>query len=113
MGLDFNGSTAGWSYTGFGRFRDRLARELEFNLNAMEGFGGSRSWDELEWDPIFHLLNHSDCDGEITPEQCRVAAPRLRELVEYWPKDYDKVNAIALADGMDKCAEENKSLRFC
>jgi hypothetical protein len=113
MGLDFDGSSAGWSYIGFHRFRARVAREIEVVLDKMDGFGGSESWDPVKGDPIIYLLDHSDCDGELTPEQCRVVAPRLRELIQYWPEDYDKVNAIALAEGMESCAKRNKPLRFC
>jgi hypothetical protein len=111
MGLDFVGSSAHWSYTGFHDFRVRLAREIEISLDNMAGFGGTESWDGLN-DPIILLLNHSDCDGELTPEQCSVVAPRLRVLVGFWPDDYDRDNALRLVHGMEECAKEKRLLKF-
>ncbi len=70
-------------------------------------------WSKIN-DPIKYLLNHSDCEGELTPDECRKVAPRLRELVAGWPDgDRDKENALELADGMDAAAAAGESLRFC
>ena len=90
------------------------------NLDDMYGF--AKCWDEHEhiaisWDnvkdPITPLLNHSDCDGELTPEECRTVAPRLRELVANWKEDdYDKAKAIELAEGMELAAKNNELLEF-
>jgi hypothetical protein len=125
MGLDFcwegddtidSNETAYWSYLGFHRFRKRLAEEIGVDLDKMEGFGenedGAVPWSITD-DPIVPLLDHSDCDGELTPDLCAEIAPRLRELVANWPDDYDKRNAILLADSMDTCARLDVSLEFC
>lgn len=96
----------------------------------VEAEGPKRSWDEID-DPIKPLLNHSDCDGILTPEECRQIAPRLRELVEPWPDkvqsfiehegkkipanwydNWDKVQALRLVKGMEKAAAANENLRF-
>jgi len=122
MGLDFRPGKASWSYGGFHRFRVRLAREIDIDLNQMEGF--FRPWaGQLEedfvgysWesviDPIKYLLNHSDCDGILIPWECSVVAPRLRELVVEWEDGYDKTNALMLADAMDQCVKEGIDLEF-
>jgi hypothetical protein len=81
----------------------------------MAGFGekGTTPWKNVK-DPIVPLLNHSDCDGHLTPTQCKKAAPRLRELVEDWPDDdYDKRSALELADGMEEAAKAKENLVFC
>lgn len=71
------------------------------------------SWDKVK-DDIAPLLNHSDCDGILTPEECRKVAPRLRELVKGWPDDdKDKIKALELADGMERAAKNNENLEFC
>lgn len=94
MGLDFSVSDAHWSYSGFHTFRERVAREIGIDLNSMQGFGGSISWEKIV-DPISKFLYHSDCDGTITPEDCFAIYPRLRELVKDWPDhDPDKVRAL-------------------
>lgn len=120
MGLGFSHSKAHWSYNGFNGFRHRLAKEIGLNLDDMQGYSRSnhaKSWDEIE-DPIKDLLNHSDCEDDLTSEQCRTIAPRLRELVASWDDDdfiysCDKQHALLLADGMEKAAAQNENLIFC
>lgn len=143
MGLDFSHCEAYWTYSGFMRFRARLATEIGVALRCMEGFAGGTtgghfdklmifgydenlpgyekyvgnqsviSWDKVS-DDIVPLLDHSDCDGELTPEECKKVAPRLRKLVSGWPDDdRDKVNALELAKGMELALKRNENLRFC
>lgn len=122
MGLDFSHGDAHWSYGGFAEFRIRLAREIGIELHAMEGFTESyrnhdRKRKPIPWanvkDTIVPLLNHSDCDGELTPEECKTVAPRLRELVSKWPEDdWDRKRALELADAMDEAREAREALEF-
>jgi hypothetical protein len=143
MGLGFVGAEAHWSYFGFNNFRRKLALEIGVCLDLMEyfwvpGYSNSSfeicknmvgmetvnkyfSWlppSPMKWknikDPIVDLLNHSDCDGSLTPSQCRKIAPRIRELVADWSdEDYDKRQALLLADGMENCSKSRKRLKFC
>jgi hypothetical protein len=112
MGLDFQGSDAHWSYGGFHRFRLRLSAAIDLDF---EGFcEGKPATEANAKDPIFPLLNHSDCDGDLSPEDCATVAPRLREMVAPWPEDdYDKHQALLLAEGMEECAKNGESLEFC
>jgi hypothetical protein len=100
MGLGFVGADARWSYSGFNHFRVKLAFEIGICLELMEYFwtpGHSFSKFEncknmvgqeiinkhffwlpptpMKWknikDPIVDLLCHSDCDGSLTPAQCK------------------------------------------
>jgi hypothetical protein len=104
----------------FGRFRDALAAHEGIDLGQMEGFrslGDERPripWDSVST-PLEPFLNHSDCDGELTPEQCRRVAPRLREVVAaLWsPGDYNHDAGLLLADGMDAAAATEEPLQFC
>ena len=146
MGLDFSHCEAHWAYSGFMRFRTRLAAEAGIALHCMKGFAGGPtgkpfeiltisgqseesgkmpgfdkyigsqpviSWDGVK-DDIKPLLNHSDCDGILTPEECAKVAPRLRELVSAWPDDdRDKRNALWLAEGMDEAASKGENIEFC
>lgn len=71
------------------------------------------SWDKVK-DDIKLLINHCDCEGILTPEECEKVAPRLRELVSEWPDDdRDKKNALLLAEGMEDAAANNENLEFC
>lgn len=115
MGIDFSHSVARWSYSGFNRARERLAETIGIKLNEMLGFeeSGGKPWPSAEKQPLIHLLNHSDCDGELTPEQCRVVAPALREAVAQWPEDdWDRAQFLELAEGMEAAAAEDEPLRF-
>ena len=112
MGLYFSHGNARWSYSGFNSFRERLAKIAGFDLREMRGFNGHKRWDKIK-DPIKDLLNHSDCDDELTPEQCRVIAPRLTEMIKYWDDDdYDKQEASELIRGMEEAISKNESLVF-
>ena len=111
MGLDFSHSDASWSYSGFCRFRAKLANEIGIDLLSMRGFGGTNLWPK---DDIVLLLNHSDCDGELTPSQCRRLAPRLLELIKNWDEgDYDKRSAMLFAKDLMIAANNNQTMEFC
>lgn len=56
------------SYVGFNDFREAWANHLGFTLHEMEGFGGKKKWTN---EPLQSFFNHSDCDGEISVEDCR------------------------------------------
>lgn len=61
MGADFNLCDAHLAYSGFHRFREKLAKEICIDLNLMDGFGGNIRLETIN-DDIKLLLNHSDCD---------------------------------------------------
>jgi len=113
MGLGFTRGNAHWSYGGFMTFRRRLAESIGFVLGDMYGFGGDIQFCTIN-DPIVPLLDHSDCEGLLTAEQCQTIAPRLAEIVKDWPDDdYDKINALELVEGMKQAVEDDTSLIFC
>jgi hypothetical protein len=126
MGIRFTHCGASWSYSGFNRFRTKLAKEIGIDLYKMEGFielgvvkPFSISW-KLVNDPIVPLLNHSDCEGCLTPDECAQVAPRLRDLIQNWPNDiennidesYDTHMALKLIEGMYYCSLNNVNLYF-
>jgi hypothetical protein len=133
MGLDFTHEAdighhcPQWGYMGFGLFRERLAEAEGFVLRDMYGFTDlarrltepdhiGRDWEEITT-PLKPLLDHSDCDGDLSPAECAQVAPRLREIVEQWPDDpehhYDRVNGLALVDCMVVCQMFETKLEFC
>jgi hypothetical protein len=108
--LDFT-ERAHWSYSGFHRFRERLAGAIGLKLDEMEGFGGHKAWDEAH--PLTALLNHSDCEGELSGAQCGLVAFGLNEIIYKWPEDdYDRQNAQKLFNHMVKCLETRRALQF-
>jgi hypothetical protein len=119
MGINFRmqpsdtRSRASWSYSGFGEFRNELASLVGIELHAMEGFGGELPWSSVKPDAINILLDHSDCDGKLTAEECRAIAPRLLELAPQLKDGYDTRMAITLSTDMALCASRGEVLEFC
>lgn len=114
-----------WSYSGFMRFRRALAKAEGLNLDDMQGYadypvgvetaapGRAIPWSSVST-PLEPLLNHSDCDGELTPDECAQIAPRLKEIVSDWPiDDYDRNAGLGLVAAMEHCAEHGENLEFC
>ena len=116
MGLDFNHSEAHWSYSGFMRFRERLARLDGYDLRQMwEDEENGVDYTDL---PMYDFYFNSDCDGELTPEQMERMLPRFRELIKMMEDediedDWDVEAATMLADDMQDCIDENEPLIFC
>lgn len=111
---------AGWSYGGFARFRQALAEHEGIDLSVMNGFRkGGDDRDRVSWDtvssPLKPLLDHSDCDDELSPRACAAVAPYLRVVVAALPEEntYDRVNGLLLADAMEAAAAEGVPLEFC
>jgi len=113
MGLNFSHGDARWAYSEFKYFRRKLAKEIGIFLELMDGYTSfGISWDEVE-DPIKPLLDHSDCEGALTPEECKSIAPRLMELIKNWEDDDDKLQALMMANGMLLAAHAGENFRFC
>ncbi|MET7795742.1 hypothetical protein [Streptomyces decoyicus] len=125
MGIDFSHTDAHWSYTGFSRFRTALATFEGINLDAMRGFReDGKPWETVTT-PLKPLLDHSDCDGDMSPADCATVAARLRHVVdELWPAEtstwelnpeasLNRSNGLLLADGMEAAARAGERLEFC
>lgn len=76
-------------------------------------------WESLRPDPLHALLNHSDCDGEISSRNCAEIAGRLEELLPLLPNGdapghignwRDKTSQFM--EGCRAAAEANEELEF-
>lgn len=90
----------GWwqmSYGGFNRLRHLIAETVNLSLGTMTGYGGDTEWpksnDSSTLNRLVPFLNHSDCDGELSPEQCKLIWPALDHAIANWH---------ALGDGIDE-----------
>lgn len=120
MGVGFSHCDASWAYSGFNDFRERLAALVGIDLWSMRGFSHSRrkgdgtdgkEWPSAESEPLVHLLNHSDCDGHLTPGQMEVLVPRLSELL-LQIDGYDREQGEALLCGMVAAMSLGENLEF-
>jgi hypothetical protein len=84
--LTSHGCWAG-SYSNFHLWRRQLAHLVGLELDEMEGYEGTRAWEDLESDILHVLLDHPDNEGEIAAEHCGPLADRLETLLERLPPD--------------------------
>lgn len=115
MGLDTSHDAWHGPYSAFGRWRGEIAKLIGIDLKAMEGFGGEGKWGALPPDALHVLLNHSDCDGDIAPEDCAKIADRLEELlpsVPADPMDYTRKKTEAFIKGCRAAAAAGERLDF-
>lgn len=107
-----------WSYSGFNDFRIKLWKHLGHSEDEWREHPSTDDIAAIVGDhPLRPLLAHSDCDGELTPDECRIVAPALRSALESLRKEgvaewYDVMMGTRLADGMDEAAAANEPLIF-
>jgi len=70
-------------------------------------------WEDVDH-PLRPLLDHSDCDDDLSTEDCAQIAPALREILATWPEDdHDREIVERLAAWMEACAATGRRLVFC
>lgn len=116
MGLDTTHGCWSGSYSSFNAFRTRIAELIGVSLWDFEGFGGSKSFNTLDH-PIKPLLNHSDCDGILTSEECYSVSKGIDLIL----KDYHEEEAgifsfkdllVQFRDGCLLAYSSNENVEF-
>lgn len=121
MGIGFHikeyDCKARWSYTGFNRFRKRVAESLALTLETdSNGRWVEQDWEKWDKDWLI-FLTHSDCSGYFTHFQCGRISKKLKSVLEKWePKDlhyfYDLEHGLILVKAMEYCNDNKKSMRI-
>lgn len=82
MGLDTTHDAFHGAYSSFGRFRSQLLSLAQsINIDDVHGYGGHISPANILDEGVRTLINHSDCDGDFTPDQCKMIADSLEALI--------------------------------
>lgn len=101
MGLDTTHDAWHGAYSAFTRWRDEIAKAAGYAFLKSDGAHGfSRDVVAIDWghiperalmgdwsgldapkDPLMYLIAHSDCEGEIRPEQAAPLADALEALL--------------------------------
>lgn len=82
MGLDTTHGAWNGAYSAFMRWRKKIAELCGLgDLSQFEGYDGIRPLSDIQDEGIRILLSHSDCDGELTPEECEKIASSLSLLL--------------------------------
>lgn len=97
------------SYTGFNNFRETWAKHLGFELPAMEGFGGTKKWTT---EPLQAFFNHSDCDGEISVEDCKLILEQAEKDLPLLTDEQSKYSMPILIDFCKAAITNNAPLEF-
>jgi hypothetical protein len=109
-----------WPYHMFNSFRHRIARSCglkDVYANTETDMYKTGRYKELGDSPIYPFIEHSDCDGEMGPEECGPVGAYLKVLIEEWlgedPQEIiDIKNGKRLAEAMLKCHEKGETLLF-
>jgi hypothetical protein len=81
MGLDTTHDCWHGSYSSFGTFRKELAKSIGEDYENLLGLGGSKTPEQVNH-PINPLLFHSDCDGELSVEECESIVQGIDMILE-------------------------------
>jgi hypothetical protein len=121
MGLDTTHNAWHGPYSSFNRFRNQLAKRIGIDLNDYVGYGpnGTKDLESIDH-PLMDLFNHSDCDGELTPDQCAKIIEGLDMVIKdcpvpmnAWSEDYLFLSqAIRFRDGCKEAYEKQEVLEF-
>ena len=122
MGVDFrilrSEHVTGCPYSTFNLFRARVAKAVGCDWSLMGALDSPES-QKIRGHGIFPLLNHSDCDGELSTSECQSVGPALREIASGWTNEADdaeqdhKYFALRFADMCDEAAREFGRVEFC
>lgn len=117
MGLDTTHNCWHGAYSSFNRFRYSLAEQIGVNLDEYDGYGfGDKDLESIDHD-IMPLLNHSDCDGELTVEESKRIVNGLNNILENFNEnlhfDYNfKERIEQFRDGCIEAVEKNQIVEF-
>ena len=112
MGLDTSHDAWHGAYSSFNLWREEIAKLFNVDLRSMYGFGGEIRWETLESNSIHILLNHSDCDGEIRWEECRLVADALKSVLDKIENKWVKDKAIQFIKGCELAFSKQENIEF-
>lgn len=117
MGLDTSHNCWNGSYSTFNRFRFCLAKQIGIDLSEYSGYGNGTKDLELIQHELMPLLNHSDCDGQLTVEESKSIIIGLNKVLDNYndkiEADYDfKERVIKFRDGCIDAISKNEIIDF-
>lgn len=124
MGLDTSHGAWHGPYSSFNRFRYWLAEKIGINLNDYIGYGDNAQEELTSIDhKLMPLFNHSDCEGELTPSECKQIAEGIDEVLNNISKEeaehpsnaysFSHLNkAKQFRDGCILAHSENENIEF-
>lgn len=114
MGLAFSHGDAHWAYSGFMRFRSRLAESLGYSETLHDMYNNGTYYC-MENEAIWPLINHSDCDGVLSVEEMMQIIPQLQALINKWNTARDEFHqhqGQLFINGMQHAISANEPMIF-
>lgn len=117
MGLDTTHGCYSGAYSGFNEWRRWLAGKIDIDLLDYIGYGGStKRLEDIEHN-LEPLFNHSDCDGELSVEECKKIKIGLEEIFKNLdPDNYDErynyEKTQTFIEGLELAIEKNEPVEF-
>lgn len=107
MGLDTTHGAFNGPYSSFMRFRIFISKFYDLPKELDEIYSKSKL---ALTDGIYALLNHSDCDGKLTPKECNLIMHELNELISNVKSFTSQLEEFS--EGCKKAHESNEDLEF-
>ncbi|MCW3466536.1 hypothetical protein [Chitinophaga nivalis] len=112
MGLDISHGAWHGPYSYFMRWRTTIAEKAQLgDLRKYEGYNGNKPLASIEKEGLQILLSHSDCDGELTPDECKKVADDLTDLLPSLSDDMHE-RTIVFIKGCISAFEKNETMYF-
>jgi hypothetical protein len=117
----------GFGFGEFSRFRHRIAQSIglkDVYAGTDTDMYETKRYIEIgETHPIYPLIEHSDCNGDMEPEECGQVGNYLKALIPLWEKEMelgtsdellenDIQKGKALVELMLKCYKNDETLLF-
>jgi hypothetical protein len=118
MGLDTSYDCFTGAYSSFNRFRARICETAGLgNIYDYLGYGGNKPYPVNQEEPLMILIDHSDCDGEISAEDCKPLQNALIELRKKTdpdnPDDEEFRHRLTqFIDGLEDAIKHKDSVEF-
>lgn len=117
MGLNTSHDAWDGPYSSFNDFRRWLAKQIGIDLSEYAGYmqGGTKDLTTIDH-PLMPLFNHSDCDGILTPDECRQISKGLKMVIDASAQSRENQYFIEAANqfrkGCIKAANAKENLEF-
>ncbi|WP_293925421.1 hypothetical protein [Sphingobacterium sp. UBA6320] len=113
MGLDTTHNAFHGAYSAFMRFRKGLVdHSLKTDVMNFNGFGGTVPEETIENPGLQRLIHQSDCDGEISPDDCKLIADYLETIIPELSEGELKDRSIQFRDGCLLAHSKSEFIEF-
>lgn len=113
MGLDTTHDAFHGAYSSFMQFRRGLVEHsLKMEIKDFEGYDGALPYSHIQDAGLRRLVNQSDCDGEISPEDCKLIAEYLEKTIPELEEGEVKDRSIQFKDGCLLAYSKNEFIIF-